>query len=354
MLPALPCLLALVSATALCRYTVRDVAFVAWSDAPHVCEAPWSASTQVLADALWEGAPLERGESAESARLRAPDGRELALDTTGWAEAPGGALGALVHSSLRAELASACLERLAVAVLFEGSDAAANGRARAEVEAALEQGGALIDAAPKAVGAAPVLRVVSVEERALERVCAFSWGVELEAGAEPELVLVFGLLRRAGPVLAGASIERAGLLAALALLSQSCECGLDPSWMTGPRPPFVWDATWAQQATLALGFDPRSQLVGAEVGSILARSLPEDEARRALPLAERLLGYREEAVEAAPRGARSHSLPQSAQRRASEPPSPWVGVSWVLWGGGLASVAGAVLVLLLRARRGTA
>ena len=253
----------------------------------------------------------------------------------------------------REELIERCLSQRGVVLLYEGSDAQANAAAALEARAAVEEARALVEHFPKPVGAPASLRVIGAAERELERVTSFGLGVSPELATAPELVIVFGKLRRAGPVLAGAEITRAGLLAALALLGESCECGLDRSWMTGPRAPVAWDAPLARRAAELLGFDARSQLVLAEVRSILARGVSESEDRRALPLEERLLGYQEQLVQPAPAAqALERDVPAPAQEQPARAASSKLVLA--LAGLGLASLLGAALVLGARTRRGSA
>lgn len=141
----------------------------------------------------------------------------------------------------------------------------------------------------------PLRRVrIPRSERRQERVLLWSLGLAQDLD-EPALALVYGRGKLAGAVLQGALLERDEVLAQLVLVGESCECETPRDWVGEPRLPLAWSADQRASAVSALGFDPESPLVRAEVARILTK--PEGQRRSAdTSLAGLLFGYRESAL----------------------------------------------------------
>lgn len=369
---SLKALLAIAAAALpLCRYTVRDVAFVdLGDDAPYRLVVPAEESgadlrrmaAAVLLDSNVELAPTE---GAVGATLVDPDGRELGVVL---GEHLGASLARVVESPRRRDLVDVLLSSYGAVVLALGTDEASNAAARDAVDGARADLDAIFDAMPKAVGDPPVVVEISAQERADEAALLWSLGIEPAAAAQPAAAVLMGRARRVGPPLRGAEITRAALFGVLAIVGQSCECDLDRSWMQGRRVPLRWGADTRARAVAALGFDPESPLVRAEIAGILARGPsagfvgtegPEVGERS---VEELLLGYSEIDVaaelaraDAAQAPAASVGGPGTAASSPQAPSAPtwasnlgWMGLAGVL----LLSLVGVVFVcvVILRER----
>ncbi|MEE2885999.1 MAG: hypothetical protein VX951_01090 [Planctomycetota bacterium] len=228
-----------------------------------------------------------------------PDGQAMKIGFQGtFDDVVAPAIESVASSPLRTRIRERVLRCYCVVVLVEGLDEAENRRAAQSVRdafAVIERG---FDAMPKAVGDLPSLLTVTAQECQREQVLLWSLGV----GVQPETASVgvlFGRGRRIGPILDGADISKDPLLGILANAGESCECGLDRTWMRGPRIPLRWDDDVKQQATKLLGFDPENPVVKSEISGILSKRPKGNRgARDSTPtVAELLAGYSEAPVE---------------------------------------------------------
>ena len=322
-------LLLLAAATMLCRYTVRDVAFVDLGDEETTLlafvsaseDAPLAAELRREAEEIFAhsnvGAEVievaAEADAATRARLEelgidtlpvsvlvAPDGRRWTRPLPRAADARRELWRGLVTSPRRDEILDGVIESYGVALLVEGRDAAANAAARDAIDEAFAQVQSIFDTMPKAVGDPPRCVVLPHGERVAEAVLLWSLGIESDA--EPTLVVFMGRARRVGPMLRGYEITASGAFGILSVIGLSCECDLDRSWMRGARFPVRWDDDARTRSAAALGFDPGSPMVRAEILGILARG-PEERRRgdaARLSPQELLLGYEEVELEARP------------------------------------------------------
>ncbi len=328
-----PLLIPLFAGLAVCRFTVRDVAFVDLGDTPYQLVAFISASDQpegaaqfssltaaILAEANVDARCIDPDEESEdsasqylsqlqiqdypAAVLIAPDGRArnvpLVRDEMSFDESAGICIEALVSSPRRTEIRDAVLAHLCVIVTAEGRDATANQAAHSAATEAIAEIEKVFDRMPKAVGDLPIEISIPFVER--KREALLLWSLGIDEGEEPAAVVMFGRTRRVGPALRGTAIDGRSLFGILANTGQSCECGLDRSWMRGPRIPTRWDEDTRSRATKLLAFDPDSPMVKAEVSSILARG-NEKKSTPGASVEELLLGYSEEAVFETPQQA---------------------------------------------------
>lgn len=178
-----------------------------------------------------------------------------------------------------------------LAVVVESGRPALDQAAHGVLDEALELFGGLQAQLPREVPW-PLRRVrVARSERQQERVLLWSLGLSQDLD-EPALALVYGRGKLAGAVLQGALLERDEVLAQLVLVGESCECETPRDWVAEPRLPLAWSAEQRANSVSALGFDPESPLVRAEVARILTK--PEGERRSAdTSLSSLLFGYRE-------------------------------------------------------------
>ena len=71
---------------------------------------------------------------------------------------------------------------------------------------------------------------------------------------EPSIIVLYGRLRRMGPVLTGLEISTEKITNLLSVIGADCECGLDRSWLQGEMMPAKWDSGQLAVLTKQLGF----------------------------------------------------------------------------------------------------
>ncbi len=288
---------------ALCRYTVRDVAFVDLGDSSYRLElkvpAPDAATLGAVATTLldtnvsYEVSELEPFSSESSElTLHHPDGRSLVVDIWSADALDVVKLNSITDSPLRRRLLDEVFTYYAFCLLVEGEDAAKNARALEVIEGAFTELGKIYDQMPKAVGERPRLTTLPHARRGEERVLLFGLGIE-ESGREPTFAVIMGRGRRVGPVLVDEEISPTAVFGILNSVGQSCECDLDRSWMQGPRVPLRWDAAAKERVVQDLSFDAESPFVKTEISGILARGPQHREGEAGVTLEEALLAYEE-------------------------------------------------------------
>jgi hypothetical protein len=321
-----PAALLVTGATILCRFTVRDVAFVDLGDEGYTLQIVLPADgTPALVDGVRRrgaallfdsnieievrtGATERSVGSLPTVALLGPDGRSLprSLPLEDGASLQRPEWEAIVSSPLRGRIVEGTIETMGVVLLIEGSDPIAGDRAKEIAHGGIEQVRSIFDRMPKDVGDPPRLLLLPHRERAREEVLLWSLGIALEA-EEPSLVVFMGRARRVGGVLHGDAITASAVFGILSVIGLSCECDLDRSWMQGPRIPLRWGADAREQSVAALGFDPADPLVRSEILGILARGpasrSPSEEG--GVGIEELLLGYDEVMLEELPPPAES-------------------------------------------------
>lgn len=364
-----------VSLMALCRFTVRDVAFADLGDAryrlhafideeetPAAKETVERLATAIFLDSNvdWEvvsfGGEEEHPAEHYLAELQvqefptavvvSPAGDALAVPLTaadkGFDELGSQALGSVVSSPVRQKILDSVLGRFAVVVLVQGLDTTQNARAEAVVRQSFAELEKVFDKMPKAVGDLPRLLVVPSAERAAERVLLWSLNMDVDSPLAATAV-IFGRGRRVGPVLEGDGITAMAMSRILDNVGQSCECELDLSWMRGPRLPLRWDAGMRAQAPRLLGFDPENPLVRAEIRGILARG--EGRSGQGKGDADGLLGYGEEMISAS-----DESLPPPSSTE-DDPGDPSINMALLALAGLLLISVVAGVVVMMRSSR---
>lgn len=308
-------LVAFASVALACRYSVRDTGFVELGEAPWrlvlsaPATGPWHdlyrpAAAAALLDANIEFAFEPSPDPGEPAlALVASDGRrlELARADTLPADRPGAIdlLERIALSPVRSEIHQATLDAFAVVLLIEGTDTAANARARNAIDAAIHGIARLMPSMPKPVEHPPRLLILHPDDLAREVITVWGLGLEPQVVQDPRVVLLYGRGRRLGAPIDGPLITQTLLQERLAIIGQDCECELDRSWMQGPLVPARWDAQRQAHAARVLGFDPENPLVRTEISRIVLRG-PTDPQRRRLPGTALNLGYSEDLLEAEP------------------------------------------------------
>lgn len=178
----------------------------------------------------------------------------------------------LIFSPTRDVLSREELETFASIVVVEGSDQASNQQAWKIANQAALAIRKVEPMLPRPI-AVPVRTLrVELDQRLADPVLI--WGLGLEPQAEPTkaiLVVVYGRGRLAGPVMVGDAIELRETLVQLSLVGESCECETDRGWLDERVLPHRWVRGEREQASQALGFDPESPLVRAEMIRIVSQ-----------------------------------------------------------------------------------
>lgn len=309
----------LLLSTSLCRYTIRDVAFVdlggdGWvvrAEVPDGTPEAWASTLKNIARASFADCNVElvvvsaaKG-GALAVTLVGPDGRTLALDLPsdvevlkihGWDE-----LDAVAASPARDLFRRKCLEAHALVLVFEGKDAEGNARIHRLAKEAITQASPTLAELPKPARSGPEVIAIPFGDRRKERFLHWAVGADAEEPEDAHVVVLYGRGRRMGPVLAGPVVTASAIKQALLLIGQDCECELPRSIMRGAQIPLSWDREQATRAQDVLGFDGRNPMVKQEIARIVAREATSPNAPRAVGVDPLGLGYREEVVTTEPR-----------------------------------------------------
>lgn len=289
--------------TLVCRYTVRDVAFVDLGDENYrlvlKVADPKPATLGAVAEALLDtnvsyevDEPEDLSSESSMVTLHHPDGRSLDVDIWNADGIDTVKLNKLTDSPLRRKMLEEVFSHYAFVLFIEGESAEKNARAHEVVEGAFKELGKIYDQMPKAVGARPKLTTLSYARRDEERTLLFALGAD-EIGTEPALAVMMGRGRRVGPVLVDEEISPAATFGILNSIGQSCECDLDRSWMQGPRVPLRWDAKTKARVVQDLSFDAENPFVRTEISGILARGPLNKQRDSGVSLEEALMAYEE-------------------------------------------------------------
>lgn len=304
----------------LCRYTVRDVAFVAFDGdrytldiiVPEGTPEKWADTVRRIARASLADTEVvlkiatKPIEGPPRTTLRSPDGRTLPIplpaDVEGLAKDGWDALDAIGQSPARDAYKAACLEAHAVIVVFEGASKDGNARARRLANEAIALATTL-EELPKPAKKGPQVLVVPYARREAERVFHWSTGASDEEAEDAHVAVLYGRGRRMGPVMAGPVTTASDIKQALLLIGQDCECELPRTLMRGPMVPMSWTTEDADRAQKILGFDGRNPMVKQEIARIVAREASAPGAPRAVGIDPLGLGYSESEVVTGARGS---------------------------------------------------
>lgn len=308
---------------ALCRYTVRDIGFVSLVEAEWVLEATGplepQAEMRALEVLLLDANVTARVQSTSDLVVRwalvSTDGQRLGLGQSTSAQEDLGAarnrsLSELLDSPLRAKLSDTMQDVFATVLLVAGTDRGGVAAAQAEIDSSISLLRQIEPQLPRPLAGDVVVEVLGADERDTERVVLWSLGLHDLDPANSAVVLIYGRMKRAGAPLIGERLITAEILSALALIGESCECDTDRDWAAEPRLPHRFDTEQHNLTAMALGFDPASPYVLAEVTRILARGSAERTGtRRTADLGTVLFGYREgevAGIESAPVPSETH------------------------------------------------
>ena len=297
-----------------CKYSVRDVAFVDLNTPRWRLVFPPGSSEGIRRAALVtlessnvdaefsETLPpdvrefLKQGEHdlRATAVLVAPDGRMLPVELPTDERFAVETCQPVVKSRLRSELLEELLTAHSVVLVVEGTDNETVERAAKIAWEAAENVQGTMSSLPKAIAEPPLVVQVTRDELHAERSFFWSLGVETDRSAS-QIAVLYGRMRRLGSIWNVPGLSATELTTVLGYIGQDCECELDRSWMQGTMVPHAWDAEIQADAARALGFDPGSPLVQAEISRILARGPRRggsNELEASVP-ADPLLGYSE-------------------------------------------------------------
>lgn len=291
------------SLTQACKYSVRDVAFVDLGVQPYLLRYSHDDKDEALTKsirAILKGTNIQFeyvASNQTSMMIVAPDGRKLRMEDGAALDS----VNALVNSPLRQRLKNLSLQHHSVVMLINGSNAAANAIAKQSADTAATSINAVLDKLPKPIKRGPVVVVVDAKTARSERVLLWSLGLDEDQNDEATIAIIYGRLRRLGPLLTAPPATNVDLIANMNLIGQDCECELERAWMTGPMIPHRWTTEDEAAAVNALDFDPGSPLVRSEIQRILARGPstggPRNERIGEARPIDPLLGYSEVEIE---------------------------------------------------------
>lgn len=214
-----------------------------------------------------------RNTSAPGFVLVSPDERSRPIPVQGWGDSFRPALQTafrqITSSRFRETLIQHVARHYAVVLLLEGPNAAANAKAREAAKAAIEKINRQMKFMPKPVASGPVLLTLEPASFSEERILLWSLGLEDGILAEPCAAVLYGRVRRIGPLVKGREIAPEALYNILSVVGADCECGLDPRTIRGIGLPVQWNKQTRAVVAANLGFDPDNPMVMTEVAHIL-------------------------------------------------------------------------------------
>lgn len=306
----------------LCRYTIRDLGFMPLGGAGYRLVGPRDVLPEATVTGLAD-AGVELGWEAPAGsgwRLEAEGREPLPLGKDGEEAAQ-----ASLESSLRGRMTEEALASFAFVLRVEGQDPVANASAGNEVERARHGLERLAPQMPRPIEGPVVELLCTSDQRQAERVLLWSLGIPVQDG-KSWLAVLYGRGQRAGAPWIVGSDDGLELLSQLALVGQSCECETERDWALEPQVPLGWGEAQRREAPTALGFDPESPWVRAEVVRILGKggegslAASGETAIRRGSLEELLLGFRIEEVDGLDRKGVVPSVPAYRDPEAGERP----------------------------------
>jgi hypothetical protein len=207
--------------------------------------------------------------------LLSPDGQMLnplaAAASSGSSPVWAKVLDPLVSSPARDRLLESVSQCFGAILLLDGTDTAANEKARATIEESIEQTRAQMRTLPKSIARPPEL--VRLDTASLARESTLLWSLSLkpQPTVHPRALVLYGRMRWIGPVMNGEEITTRNLVGLLSMIGADCECGLDLQWTLGTRLPVRWSDRTHALAVKGLGFDPENPVVKTEIAAILQR-----------------------------------------------------------------------------------
>jgi len=303
-----------------CRYTVREIGFSQAQAIPYrlVLPMPDTFSADLLAEAkkISQTALADANITAEIVRqgvldslllfpdnpavekdkalLISPLGQWLShpfsIDSTSWKSKLWELLDWACLSPLRKEINDHLGRAYCVVLLLQSDEEGENARSKARAMGSIEEIIKIMPNLPKPISQPPVLLEVNRQRQKQERLLLWSLGADTVA-TYPRAAVIYGRVRRLGPILQQETFTEANLVNLLALIGADCECGLDRSWILGVMLPSRWGDRMQQAIANELGFDVENPSVRMEMEQILTLDAPTPAADASH--ADFLAGYRE-------------------------------------------------------------
>lgn len=172
-----------------------------------------------------------------------------------------------IRSPVKTDLLVQAAGHFAVVLLIESDDAQKNRQAALAVETALMHVTQQMAFMPKRIESPPVLVRLTAEEAVQNDLLLWELGVTPDSA--PAAAILYGRLRRMGPVLFREDITEETLTAYLGVIGADCECDLDRRLLHTPMLSHHWPRSLYESVTEGLGFDPEHPEVKMEISQII-------------------------------------------------------------------------------------
>ncbi len=177
----------------------------------------------------------------------------------------------ILTSPMRNAIQEKSLDIFGVVLLIEGRREHENEQARQSAQDAIKRIEQAMGTLPKPISRPPELMALPWQDRPAESLLLWSQGLEDKSVVEPSIVVLYGRLRRMGPVLSGLEITTEKITSLLSVIGADCECGLDRSWLQGEMMPAKWDSTQLAELVRQLDFDTENPMIKIEMSQILQK-----------------------------------------------------------------------------------
>ncbi|MBI9016022.1 MAG: hypothetical protein JEZ07_02060 [Phycisphaerae bacterium] len=174
----------------------------------------------------------------------------------------------LISSSIKSEILKQMAGNFAVVLLIESADSKQNIQAQATIANSLEYIKQQMVFMPKKVNSPPVLFKISAADAKTHDIFLWELGINKIDGTAA--AIVYGRLRKMGPVMTGNEITEEMLNAYLGVIGADCECDLDRRLLHSPMLAHRWPRQLYLDTTEALGFDPENPQVKMEISQIIS------------------------------------------------------------------------------------
>lgn len=199
----------------------------------------------------------------------------------------------IVTSPLRNAIQERSLRIFSVVLLIEGQQEQKNDRFRQMALEAIAEIKLAMGTLPKPISHPPELMTLRWQDRPAEQLLLWSQGLLNKPVDDPTIVILYGRLRRMGPVLNGAEITSEKIISLLSVIGADCECELDRSWLQGEMIPAKWDSDKFTVLTGQLGFDTENPMIKIEISQILQKGRQDAKPPGFEAIKGLKMGYRE-------------------------------------------------------------
>lgn len=199
----------------------------------------------------------------------------------------------ILTSPMRSAIQEKSLKIFGVVLLIEGRREHENERARQAAQDAINRIEQAMGTLPKPIAHPPELMTLPWQDRPGESLLLWSQGLEDGSVVEPSIIVLYGRLRRMGPVLSGVEISTDKITSLLSVIGADCECGLDRSWLQGEMMPAQWDSEQLEELVRQLDFDTENPVIKIEMSQILQKGLQDESPAGFEAIKGVHIGYRE-------------------------------------------------------------